>query len=248
MPHVRLLPVLLVALVAFHVSAAWGAVVAVNPVRIHLSASRRSELLQLKNTGKELARFQITGNVWQEGSDGQMTLVPSRDIVFFPSLLEIKPGETRRIRIASSVAPGAAERSYRLIAQELPNGVETPGTVQVLTRLSIPVFVQPATPRPKAAVNARVERGKLVVAVENVGNAYFRTANVRVVGRSKSGAAVFEETLSGWYVLAGGRRVYTVELPKDRCMAIASVNVTATTEDGKSASTAATPSGSACQP
>lgn len=248
MPHLRLLPILLAALVVSHVSAAWGAVVAVNPVRIHLSASRKSELLQLKNTGKELARFQITANVWQEGSDGQMTLVPSRDIVFFPSLLEIKPGETRRIRVASSVAPGAAERSYRLIVQELPNSAETPGTVQVLTRLSIPVFVQPAAPKPRAAVNARVDAGKLLVSVENVGNAYFRTAHVRVVGRSKSGAAVFEETLAGWYVLSGGRRVYTLELPKDRCAEIATVNVTATTDDGKTTSTSAALSGAACQP
>lgn len=231
MPHVRLLAILIAGLLGFNVRAAWGATVTVNPVRIHLSDAKRSELVELRNSGREPARFQVQANAWYESADGQMTLSPTRDLLFFPSLLEIQPGETRRIRVASTVRPGPSERSYRLIVDEFPRA-PTPGTVQVLTRLSIPVFVQPAAPKAKPRVEAKLERGRLVAVVANAGNVYFKTESVRVVARSASGEVVFEHSFPGWYVLAGGQRRHTVELSGGACATIATLDATARTEVG----------------
>src|SRR5687768_13080143 len=204
MPRVRRLP-MLIGLLAFYASPAWAAVVTVNPTRVHLSASQRSELIELRNSGTEPARFQAQAHAWHETVDGQLVLAPTRDLLFFPSLLEIPAGETRRIRVASTVRPGAVDRTYRMILDEFPRPASA-GTVLVLTRLSIPVFVQPEKPKPSPGVRADIVRGQVVIWVTNVGNSYFKAASVRVVARSAANEVVFEQSLTGWYMLAGGKR------------------------------------------
>lgn len=233
MQPLRLLPILLAVSIGLHAAAAWGSNVTLNPVRVHLSAAKRSELLLLRNTGKSAARFQLSAHVWQETADGQMKLFATGDLLFFPSLFELKPGETRRVRLASTLSAVAAERTYRIIAAELPHPGGAKGVVQVLTKLNIPVFVQAATKPGKPGVSARMDKGQLLVSVSNQGHSYFKTQSVRVVARSAAGVPVYEQTLVGWYVLAGGRRDYRLQLPKGSCAKIASVTTTVVTENGK---------------
>lgn len=247
MSQARLLRLLIAAigLLGLDLSAAWGATVSVNPVRIELSESKRSELVELRNAGADAARFQLQAHAWHEGSDGEMTLKPTRDMLFFPSLLEIPPGETKRVRVATTARPGRVERSYRLIVEEFPRK-PTPGTILVLTRLSIPVFVQPAKPKPRPALDSRLEDGRLVVLVTNTGNAAFKLESVRVVARSTSGEVVFEQTISGWYVLAKGRRRYAIELPKATCSEIAAIDASARTDAGNASSVSSVRPGADC--
>lgn len=247
MPRVRMLliGIGLVALLCLHATAAWASSVIVTPVRVQLSEEKRSELLEFRNTGKETARFQAQAEAWYESTDGQTKLVPTRDLLFFPSLIEIKPGETRRIRVSSAVRPGPVERTYRLLVDEFPSA-PVPGVVQVLTRLSLPIFVQPPNPRPKPSISVQLEHGKVRVLLANQGNAYFKADSVRVVARSKSGEVLFDKSLRGWYVLAGGQRGYTLEVPDGACASIAQLNTTARTEAGEASAEASSEPGAAC--
>lgn len=111
MSHTRLHPFLLFGVILASVTVAWGGLIAVTPVRIHLSTSQRSELVQLSNTSSEAASFQVVAHQWRETADGQMKLLPTRDLLFFPSLLEIKPGETRT---SSSVESAPGENRKKL--------------------------------------------------------------------------------------------------------------------------------------
>lgn len=244
MQPIRLIPIVLVLLCGLP-KIALASLVSLTPVRIHLSASKRSEVLVLHNTGKTAARFQFAAHTWQETPDGQMKLVPSDAILFFPSLLEIKAGQTRRIRMASTLAPGQNERSYRLVASELPEAGR-PGVVQVLTKLNIPVFVQAARAPDKALLSARMEKGRVVVSVVNAGNSYFKARSVHLVARSSNGAIVFQRTEAGWYVLAHGRRDYRFEPPSGKCAAITSIVTTLHLEKGKVSTVAKVPPGPAC--
>jgi fimbrial chaperone protein len=243
--HIRLLATLIVCLLGLTPGVAWGAAVSVSPVRVHLSLERRSELLEIRNSGSEPVRFQAQVQAWHESADGKTSLVPTRDLLFFPSLLEIPAGQARRIRIASTVRPGTLERSYRMILNEFP-GPAHPGTVQVLTRLSVPVFVQPATLKPTPVVHSQLEAGHVVIVVANRGNVYLRARSVRVVARSSSGQVVFEQSLAGWYVLAGGQRRYSLDLPPGACAKIATLDTTLHTEKGSARDRSSAQPGAAC--
>jgi len=143
----------------------------VNPVRVFLGASKRSVTMELRNQGSEALRYQVTVQQWQQSTDGEMILAPTRDVVAFPSLVELKPGDTRKIKVAKAVTPGATEKTYRVFLEPLPTEANpAPGTVRMLTRINIPVFVQPAAPLPRPEVRLRLELGRIVVSVVNSGN------------------------------------------------------------------------------
>ncbi len=227
----------LVALLWFAPSAAWGADLDVSPVRLHLSASRRSSSLTVVNRGSERLRYQLTASAWQQAPDGEMVLVPTQDLVFFPSLIDLAPGEARRIRVAAPATVASIEATYRILLTALPDGTApVAGTVAVLTNFSVPVFVQPRAPSPQPVAELRMDGGRFVLSVANSGNSYFVTRTISVVGRSRSGAVLFERELPGWYVLAHGERLYEVPLSADECAALADVTATITT-DATSATT-----------
>ncbi len=119
-----------------------------------------------------------------------MQLVQTNDLLFFPSLLEIGPGQSRRVRVGSTVPAGNSELSYRIIVEELPSAGRAAGVVQVLTRLSVPVFVQPAAPRPKVVLKARVEGGQLQISLENGGQCLLQSDAGSSGGASQSWAGV----------------------------------------------------------
>lgn len=247
MLQLRLLPILVSLLVASYASAAWGSVVAVNPVRIHLSQAKKSEQLKLTNSSATAARFQVTAHAWHETPDGKMQLLPTKDLLFFPSLLEIGPGETRRVRVGSTVPAGRSDASYRIIVEELPSANPVPGVVQVLTRLNVPVFVQPPSPRPKAVLKTRVEQGEVRISLENSGNGYFKATQLRVIARGKGGSVLLDKTLAGWYVLAHGRRAYSLALPDNICPQVVTVTTSVITEQGTTSTVSQVPAETGCQ-
>ena len=221
--------------------------VAVDPTRVHLSGKAHSQSLTLRNSGAEKARFQVSAFSWQQSPTGEMQLTPTEDILFFPSLLEIAPGETRKVRVATNVPAETIEKSYRLFVDELPPlNANTTGAIRVLTRLGIPVFLQPSTPQSQAALSAEVKRGHLLVTLENRGNSYLFAQSVRVVGRDASGKVRLEQDLPAWYVLARGRRAYDVALDAAVCEALTDLSVNTKTERGNVRTDKTIPSG-ACQ-
>jgi fimbrial chaperone protein len=118
--------------------------------------------------------------------------------------------------------------------------------VQVLTRLSVPVFVQPAAPRPKVALKTRLEGGQLRISLENPGNVFFKAKLLQVVAHTKLGSVVLDKKLEGWYVLAFTHREYTLPIPKDVCSQVSSITTTVTTERGKTSVVSQVPAGTGC--
>ena len=224
----------LVFLVAFVVLSITGSARAsgldITPVRVHLNDTQRSETLTLVNNSADRVRYQVTASAWQEDAAGQPTLTGSQDLVVFPSLFEMKPGTTKRIKVASRVGAGPAERTYRVVIEQLPDGTTPkPGSIRVLTKFSVPVFVQPPKPKPKAAVTMRIDHGRLIVTVSNAGNSYFVTRSVQIVAKDGS-TTLLDQIINGWYVLAGGQRVYELELSSGSCSKMSSAVATLKTE------------------
>jgi len=196
----------------------------VKPTQLYLSPRVTSTLLNVKNQSGEILRFQLSVFVWGQSDKGEMQLTPTQDIVFFPSLLSLAPGEERKIRVGSAVPGGPQEKSYRIFVEELPPAVRASEAgksgpqVKVLTRMGIPIFIQPANPTAGGRIEPKLARSeRLAFEVRNTGNVHFQVRNARVKGFGPANENLFERTVPGWYVLAGGSRVFEVQAPKNVC-------------------------------
>ena len=216
------------ALVLARARSADAAAFNVKPTQITLSARATSGLLSVRNESAETLRFQLSVFSWNQSDKGEMQLQPTQDIVFFPTLMSLVPGEERKIRVGSSVPGGPLERSYRIFVEELPPLVKAKDArdgktqIRVLTRMGIPIFVEPAGPSTAAAPGGHIEpktlRGdKLTFEVKNTGKVHFQIRQARVMGLGSAKENLFERSVPGWYVLAGGSRVFEVQPPKGIC-------------------------------
>ena len=204
-----------------------GSAFTVTPVRVFLGRGASSALLNVKNDSTEPIRFQISLKAWNQGPDGDMQLSDTKDLVFFPTIMELGPGEEKKVRVGSAFkAPVASERSYRIFFEELPppqvtvtqEQKQTAAQVRVLTKMGVPIFIQPASLVLKADLtNLAVDGKKITFDVRNMGNTFFTVTKAMLTGLSKSGTPTFTREQDGWYVLAGGGRRFQFEVPVESC-------------------------------
>lgn len=210
--------------------------VTLTPTRLVLSAKAPTALLSLSNGKSEPVRLQLSVFAWTQSPKGEMTVAPTDDIVFFPPLLTVSAGEERKIRIGSPIPFGAAEKSYRLIVEELPPleklsaSGDSPG-IHMLMKFSLPIFIEPSRVVSQAQIEGlAMEDRRFSFRVKNQGNIHLLLQKVSVKGTSKSGEAVFARELPGWYVLAGDARNYAIELGTEECGNISELTVEARNE------------------
>ena len=204
----------------------------VSPVQVHLSPEAAKSLITLRNDGSEEVRYQVSAMLWDEDAKAGMKLSPTEDIVVFPTLLQLKPGETKGLRVGPVVPFGAIEKTYRVFIEEMPapQKAETRATVRVLTRIGIPVFLAPVKSFEDRRVSAELGRSSASVEVENTGNVHFRVDNVRLEGFGEGGAKLFEKQAPGWYILAAGHRRFELEIPRASCAQVRKLVVSVKTD------------------
>jgi fimbrial chaperone protein len=175
-----------------------------------------------------------------------MQLAPTDDIVFFPTLLTLGKGEERKIRIGSATSFGATEKTYRLFVEELPPAEKptTPGIVTVLTKMGIPIFLEPAKPIVRASLSElTLTEGAFGFQIQNSGTIHVLPQSIKVRGLGEQGEAVLEREASAWYVLSGGMRLFEVPLPKPECERLRSLVVEVSIGDKTLREQLQTPSG-----
>lgn len=184
--------------------------------------------MALRNVGSEPVRLEIQPAAWTQSPEGELQTGPTDELVVFPPLLSLAPGEERNLRVGTTARPGAAERTWRIFLQELPPP-ERPGEkqqVRVLSRLGLPVFLAPERPLARGEVaGLAASSGKARFALRNPGTVRLRPAEVKLTGRAADGRTLFARPLEAWYVLAGGERRYALELPAAECPALRSLLV-----------------------
>ena len=233
---------------ALWAGSALAAGVRVSPILVELTKSQTNAIVSLRNDGEQPVRYQVSAVTWAQDDAGQMKLAPTKDLIVFPQLMTLKPSEERNLRVGVTGEKfGTLEKSYRIFVEELPPAEKAGDkpAVQVLTRLSIPVFLEPAHVVGAARIEApRIEKGKLVFRLRNMGN--IRVRPTEVLADAKGASA--QKRWDGWYVLAAGDRIYEWPLPKDACAQIKSVQIEARFEQGEPArATVEVPRGS-CAP
>lgn len=241
-----LAPVLLLLLAPF---GARAANLDVSPVRIELSAQAPSAILTLRNTGTTPLRFQVKVHGWDESPSGSMILSDVSDLSVFPALQQIGPKEERKVRIGTTAKAGERERTWRVFVEEIPSAVEADdkNRVRIVTRIGIPVFLEPARPSPGGTLALARSGGKLELRVRNGGSVRIQPSELKVVLLDGAERPIGEKVLAGWYVLAGGERIWSVDVEPGLCASLRRVLVTATLEKGALQAALALPDG-ACAP
>jgi fimbrial chaperone protein len=216
-------------------AAAHAGGLTVSPIFVQLSPGTTKGLLSLRNDGEETIRYQVTASSWAQGPDGEMQLGGTTDIVFFPALFQLKPGEERSVRIGVATQFGLLEKTYRVFVEELPPAekpAQPVSQVRVLTRVGVPVFLAPVRAIEHRGIEElELSHGRLRFKVVNDGTVHFREDAVRVRGVSGESEELFARERRGWYVLAGGSIAYEFELPH-KCDRLAAVLVQVTTDKG----------------
>jgi fimbrial chaperone protein len=180
--------------------------------------------------------FQLSSFAWTENAQGAIALATTDEIIFFPQLFTIAAGEQRKIRVGVSSGAVASEKAYRLLLAQLP-AVETKdhtvaAGIQILTEVSIPIFVQPLQEERAGAIDsmAIVDRN-LSFQVRNSGNVHFTIESLTISGLTGGGAPAFSRKEKGWYVLAADNRSYSIPLSAAECGNASSIEVSIKTED-----------------
>jgi fimbrial chaperone protein len=220
--------------------------VQVNPVLVELSTAAPSAIVALRNVGKEVARFEVQVRAWSQSETGEMQLASTEEVVAYPLVVEIAPGEQRNLRVGGATSPGPIEKSYRLFIKELPAPPRPGGgsEVRVVSRIGLPVFVAPRRVLERAALeDLAVRDGRVTFTIRNAGTVRVRPTSVKVTASLDRTPAPIERELSAWYVLAGGARRYELELPRETCGRVREVRAEVAMERGPLRASVATPAG-----
>jgi fimbrial chaperone protein len=223
----------------------------VDPLLIKLGADANNAVLTITNPTANDLRFEIKGFAWdQTPPQGAMQLTPSTDLVIFPPLVTLKGHSTQRVRIGTTIAPGAVEKAYRLLIEELPSDVKplAANQVNVRTRIGVPVFIEPTKPSVSGRIDSvTISNHAVVIALSNTGTTHAMVDSIVVRGMSGPDQPIFEDSLPGWYVLAGKTRTWEYALKPAQCRPAKFVEVEVYAHDKVLSSRVDVPAG-ACQP
>lgn len=208
----------------------------VSPLKIILSGKSSSALLEITNQSNEPLRLQLSVSAWDQSPTGEMLLGATEDIILFPSLLTVEAGERRKVRLGTVTPRSTAEKAYRIVLEELPptkSASSEGGQIRVLTRMTIPVFLEPSKVVSGGEITGLTMRNAIAsFEIRNTGNTHFSAQHIQLEGVGTAGKAVAKREITGWYVLAGGTRRYDVPLTADDCRNLKTLMVEAQTDAG----------------
>lgn len=213
---------------AFAINSALAAEFQLSPVRVQLDARQRADTVVVANNGDAPLRFEVSVNRWSMAAGGSWQLVPSDDLVVHPLLLEIPPRGKSRLRVGVIEPPMAGvERAYRVELQELPGDATSSGSqLKMLTRISLPVFVDAAATKPHPAlVEPTLQAGSLEFGLRNHGEGYLPPQPLALELRSADASILDRQTLQGNYVLAGATLPIKARIPPALCARVAAIAV-----------------------
>lgn len=154
----------------------------ITPTRVDLDGERRVVALTLENATDRNISFQTELFEWTQTNDGDH-YEPTSDLLVTPPIFTVPAGEQQLLRIGLRRPPDRErELSYRLFIQELPESTPEEFTgLQMVLRMSLPVFVAPAQGSSDPDLTWRLgydEDGQPRLEVRNSGNGHAQITNL----------------------------------------------------------------------
>ena len=173
-------------------------------------------------------RIQAAGYIWAQAVDGTMLLNPTDELLVYPIVITLQPGEARPIRIGTTQKSTESERSFRVLVTSMPlDPLQASGqSIAMRSRVNIPVFLSASQEHLSGSIEApAVHEAGLTFDVRNNGTTHFSISKARVTVSDAKNSAIATADLPGWYVLPGDRRPFTMPLAPGVCKKAASVTV-----------------------
>ncbi len=210
-------------------NAAHASSFSVNPVRVTLSAKQPVAAITVRNSDKQQTVVQLEATAWSQ-VDGKDVQVPSTDLLATPPIFTLPPGGSQIVRVGLRGArnlPG--EVTYRLSLREVPPSQPSTMGLRVALRISMPIFVVPATPvAPDIKWRAtRDADGNVRVTATNTGNAHVQLGKLDLLA---DGNVVGSRNIAE-YVLPGTARAWTLDA-HGNLAAGAELHISATSDAG----------------
>lgn len=223
------------ALAALSPPPATAGAFSVSPMRLELGGTARSAALTVRNEDTAPQSFQVRALAWTQDDEGDDRYEELPDLVYFPRLLVLAPGQEGVIRVGLRQPATQVERAFRLFVEELAppaaaEPVPAPSQVRLLVRFGAPVFVRPLHHVVKLeADDLSIDSGRVRWRLRNEGNRHERLESLRVHGFDAQGAEVFAASPGLGYLLAGRSRSFELPLPSGACSRLARLALEAKT-------------------
>ncbi|MDQ3059424.1 MAG: fimbria/pilus periplasmic chaperone [Pseudomonadota bacterium] len=200
----------------------------VHPIRLELGGALRSGVIGVRNEGKEKLTFQLQAMAWTQDASGKDEYADTSDLIFFPKIMSVEPGEEGLVRVGSKNAVVPTERTYRLFIEELPGVAKkaegSGAQINVLIRFGAPVFIKPLTPQDSLDIESlALARGVVTLRAKNTGNGHQMVQGIELKGADAQGNEVYALTLADRYLLAGTTKSYSTTIAADQCAKIATL-------------------------
>ena len=219
--HGTVCAIVAIACCLFGIGSAMAAGFAVKPLRIHLYQGHMTESIEVSNDEAVALSMQLRAYAWSQDGEGLDIYEATDELIFFPKLLVLNPGEKRMVRVGVRGAPPESEKAYRIYLEERPDSRIVPqGRLRTLLRVGIPVFRQPAELDHSAEViDVEIDDCEARFRFANRGNTYMMLKNVAVRALNGAGDELAAGQLRGWYVLTGRERPFVYTIPEEACKA-----------------------------
>ena len=210
--------------------AAYAGEFTVKPVRLDVVTSAKSASMSIVNNGEEKLSFQLQAMDWTQDKDGKDQYFDSRDLIFFPKLMTIEPGQEALVRIGFKLPATSTEKTYRLFIEELPGVVKkvegNNAQLNVLVRFGLPIFAAPILPQDGLAIDAvELKSGVLTFIAQNSGNRHQMFTSIRITGTNATSQPVFGVDIADRYLLASSSKPYKTTLSAQQCRELTSVTI-----------------------
>ena len=189
----------LVALIALLAGASSVHAFQVRPVRVDLGARQPASQLVVSNPTARTLLVQAEAFDWTQDKD-QEHLAPSSNLIVNPPIFELAPGAQQVVRVGLRRAiEGGVQKHHRVwLSQVATPGSDSESGVQMLLRVSLPVFVTGSGTGAPQAVWQR-QAGSGAIELGNSGQRHLHVRELRLLAEGEKTA-----TLGPCYALPGG--------------------------------------------
>lgn len=208
----------LVLLCSVPIPAVHAAGLQLSPISFSIPPDQRADELWLRNNSNQVVHAQVRVYRWTQ-PDGEDVLTPDTALVASPPMVQIPPGKQQLVRLVRTgplAQPAAAERSFRLLVDELPIQREptSKASLNFVFRYSIPVFIEGKAEQ-KAALDWQLgeSEGRPLLVLRNTGTRHLQLVDLSFTPPQGEKIGLFTG-LAG-YVLPGQSRRLKLPLPAD---------------------------------